>query len=103
LLGIGNSNLGIDHAMYTDSNGDFLPDGFENRGPNPNDSGDTDDGPNGFINYPVLKTAQQVGNQLTITYDLDAADSPSDTYRIEFFANNERSIFGYGPGETYLG
>src|SRR5690606_6502551 len=28
---------------------------------------------------------------------------PSNTYRIEFFTNNERSIFGYGPGETYIG
>ncbi len=92
--GFGTSNLGID------LNG---PGASQNQGPTANDVGDTDDGPNGLINFPVLKSAQQVGNQLTITYDLDALDSPTDEYRIEFFASDERSIFGYGPGETYLG
>jgi len=74
-----------------------------NQGPNPNDLGDADTGPNGHINSPVLKSAQQIGDQLTITYDLDVADSPTDDYRVEFFANNQSSIFGTGPGEEYLG
>lgn len=103
LNGVGLSNLGIDISRFTDSDGNFVPETFENRGPNVNDTSDADTGPNGLMNYPVLKTAQQLGNQLTITYDLDAADSPSNTYRVDFYANNERSIFGYGPGETYLG
>lgn len=103
LLGIGDSNLGIDISRFVDTTGDFIPDEFFNRGPTPNDSEDIDTGPNGIINTPVLKTAQQVGNQLTVTYDLDAADSPSNTYRVEFFANDAASVFGYGPGQTYLG
>jgi hypothetical protein len=103
LLGVGNSNLGIDVSRFTDNDGNFVPEQFDDRGPNPNDSGDNDTGPNGFINTPVLKTAQQISNQLTIGYDLDIADSPSNTYRVEFFANNQSSIFGVGPGETYLG
>lgn len=74
-----------------------------NQGPTPNDPGDTDEGPNGYINTPILKSAQQVGNELTITYDLDAADSPSNSYRVEFFANDESTIFGTGPAQTYLG
>lgn len=92
--GFGTSNLGID------LNG---PGASQNQGPTANDVGDVDEGPNGLINFPVLKSAQQVGNQLTITYDLDALDSPTDQYRVEFFASDERSIFGYGPGENYLG
>lgn len=101
----GYSNQGIDIARYTDTSNpaDFLPDEYYEYGPSDNDSGDNDAGANGTINYPVLKTAKQSGDQLTITYDLDAADSPSDTYRVEFYANSERSIFGYGPGEQYLG
>lgn len=101
----GDSNQGIDLASFRDTStpADFLPDAFTDYGPTPNDAADSDTGPNGFINFPVLKSAKQVGNQLTITYDLDAADSPSSTYRIEFYANSERSIFGYGPGEQYLG
>lgn len=102
--GFGASNQGIDFlTMVDDKEQPTFEFEISDQGPNPNDPDDADDGPNGFINYPVLKTAQQIGNQLTITYDLDAADSPSNTYRVEFFANNERSIFGYGPGETFLG
>lgn len=99
------SNLGIDMIKTTDSSDppDFLPEAIENVGPNQNDLGDADTGANGLINHPVIKTAQQVGNLLTITYDLDATDSPSNTYRVEFFANNHPSVFGYGPGEIYLG
>jgi hypothetical protein len=76
---------------------------FENQGPTPNDSGDSDTGPNNYLNTPVLKTAQQVGNELTITYDLDAADSPSNSYRVEFFANDESTIFGTGPAQELVG
>lgn len=103
LVGIGESNQGIDLSKWSDTAGTYLPNTFDNRGPNPNDASDADVGPNGFINYPVLKTAQQVNDKLTITYDLDATDSPNNSYRIEFFANNQRSVFGYGPGETYVG
>lgn len=105
-LDFGDTNLGID-IFNTILTSGFTgnPDEFTNQGPTPNDVGDGDTGPNGFINTPVLKTAQQVGNQLTITYDLDAddAEEPANEYRVEFFANDESSIFGYGPGETYLG
>ena len=92
--GFGSSNLGID------LNG---PGSSDRQGPTANDVGDPDTGPNNLINFPVLKSAQQIGNQLTITYDLDAADAIDGTYRVEFFANSERSIFGAGPGESYLG
>lgn len=103
LQGIGDSNMGIDIAELIDDNGDLIPDQFINRGPNLNDDGDADDGPNNKLNYPVIKSAQQIGNEINITYDLDVAGSPSNTYRLEFFANNKRTIFGYGPGETLLG
>lgn len=103
MLGIGDTNLGIDISRFFDTDGNFLPDQFQDRGPNSNDAGDVDTGANGEINYPVIKSAVQVGDQLTIKYDLDAADSPSNSYRVEFFANNNRTLFGNGPGETYVG
>ncbi len=105
LFGIGNTNLGIDISKFTDSDGNFVPDQFAERGPTTNDVSDVDSGPNGTINTPVLKTAQQIGSQLTITYNLDAddAEEPNNQYRVEFFANDESSIFGYGPGESFLG
>lgn len=101
----GNSNLGLDILTQIDTTipADFQPDTFNYRGPNPNDTGDSDTGPNDLMNRPILKTAQQVGNQLTVTYDLDVAGSPTDDYRVEFYANSESSIFGSGPGEDFIG
>jgi hypothetical protein len=104
--GFGASNLGIDIYRARITLGGptgFTFNSYEFRGPTPNDLNDVDTGSNNYMNYPVLRTAQQVGNQLTITYDLDAADSPSDLYRVEFYANDESTIFGHGPGQTLLG
>lgn len=100
----GTTDLGIDHLVAVNEQpGGGAPEYFTHQGPTPNDAGDVDDGANGLINTPVLTSAQQVGNQLTITYDLDVADSPSNTYRVEFFASDKSTIFGAGPAETYLG
>lgn len=99
----GDSNLGIDIGIETIVSFSPFAVTFDDQGPTLNDAGDADVGANGYINSPVLKSAQQIGNQLTITYDLDAADSPTDDYRVEFFANDNSTIFGSGPGENYLG
>ena len=103
--GFGTSNLAIDLMSLRDNNdpADFVPDVIDLRGPNTNDEGDADSGPNDLINAPVLKSAVQVGNQLTITYDLDATGASGGLYRVEFYSNSTASIFGAGPGETYLG
>lgn len=101
----GNSNLGIDISRQTDTGdpADFVPDVFEQYGPNENDSGDADTGANGRINSPQLNSAKQTGGQIAVNYDLDAADSPSNSYRVEFFANDSSTIFGYGPGKEFIG
>lgn len=103
MLGIGDTNLGIDLSKFFDTDGDFLPDKFEDRGPTANHSTEVPDSPNGFINYPVIKSAKQSGNNIDITYDLETTGNQNNTYRVEFFANNKRTIFGYGPGEMFLG
>ena len=100
--GIGDTNQGIDNAkFFTDQN--FNPIDFELRGPTANDAGDLDAGANNYMNFPVLKTAVQTGQNVDIAYDLDVAGSDSDQYRVEFFANDRSSIFGYGPGQTFIG
>jgi CSLREA domain-containing protein len=103
--GVGEMNQGIDLALFHDVSNpaDFTPDTYELRGPQDNDEGDVDGGPNGLINFPVLHSAVQTGSDLNVNFDLDAADSPSDTYRVDFYANDRATIFGYGPGQTYLG
>lgn len=105
--GFGTANLGIDLAKSIDTSdpSDYLPDVVEKRGPNTIDQGDADTGANDLLNAPLLQKASQSGNQLTVTYDLDVAGSedPPNEYRVEFYANSEASIFGAGPGETFVG
>ncbi|MCC7543417.1 hypothetical protein IT415_01775 [bacterium] len=92
-------NQGIDLFRLTSVN----PYSFSAQGVTGNDINDTDTGANDYINSPTLRTAQQVNNTITITLDLDASDSPSNSYRIEFFANDEASVFGAGPGQEFIG
>lgn len=99
----GDSNSGIELIKTVIDMDLGVATGFEFQGPNPNDVGDVDTGANGHLNFPVLKTAQQVGSDVTVTFDLDVSGSPSDEYRVEFFANDVSTIFGYGPGQIFLG
>lgn len=97
------NGLGIDLYATTDNEPDGTIDNYEEVGPTVNDAGDSDVGSNHYTNYPTLHAADQVGTTLNLTYDLDAADSPSNTYRIEFFANDTADPSGYGEDQTFLG
>jgi len=75
-----------------------------NRGTNLNDPTDADDGANQYMNYPILRSVQQKGQQLLIDFSLDAAGSNvGDRYRIEFFANDDPDETGYIGNQRYLG
>lgn len=102
LLGPG---VGIDllESIDTDTPPDGSPNTFTDLGLTPNDIGDPDTGANNYINFPVLNSAIQEGDNATINFNLDAADSPTDQYRIEFFANDTADPSGYGEGQTFLG
>lgn len=102
----GANSLGIDILSGTDTTGpapDGIPESYTNLGPTLNDAGDADTGPNNYMNFPVIHDATQNGTNLAINFDLDAADSPVDQYRVEFFANDTADTSGYGEGQTYLG
>jgi CSLREA domain-containing protein len=107
---VGAQGLGIDIYSATINDiflqpipADIMANSYANLGPTPNDALDSDTGPNGNINFPVLNSVTQKGDQATINFSLDAAGSPVDQYRIEFFANDEADASGYGEGQTYLG
>ena len=105
-LGFGNSNLGLDLLVgHYEGAPNGAPETFSGGGPSSNDDdeNDADIGANGLINTPVLNSAIQTGNQLTVNYNLHAADSPTNQYRVEFFASDEATIFGSGPGQYFLG
>ncbi len=82
-----NSGLGID----------LNEDGFT-----ANDLGDGDNGANSRQNFPILTSANTNGvGALYVGGIINS--TPSQTFRIEFFANAAVDPSGHGEGEMYLG
>jgi hypothetical protein len=65
-----------------------------------NDSGDTDTGPNGAQNYPVI-TSSYAGPSSIAVGTLNS--KPGDSFRIEFYASPAGGPAGQGRGVRYLG
>jgi len=87
---LGNSifaNGGLGIALATD-------------GPDTNDAGDGDTGPNDHQNYPALDTPMFPGGS-SVSGTLDS--TPGRTYRIEVFANTGCDPTLYGEGEGFVG
>ena len=87
-----NRGLGIDLGGVFDSAGD---------GVTPNDLGDTDTGPNGLQNFPVLTSTRTTPSGMNVVGTLNSL--PNATYRLEFFGNTALDPTLYGEGRTYLG
>lgn len=68
-----------------------------------NDTDDTDNGPNDYLNFPVINEVGANGST-TVAYDI-TLDVPVNApgYRIDFFKNTASDSTGYGEGEIYLG
>ncbi len=84
-----NGDLGIDLEVS-----------FGGSGVNANDVGDTDGGPNGYQNYPVITSAEYDGTTLTIEGSLD---SIAGSYEVDFFTNADDDPTGFGEGQVYIG
>jgi CSLREA domain-containing protein len=95
--------LGIDHAIINKDVNNIQNSTISAAGPTLNDTSDSDSGPNGLINFPVITSAIALDNKLNIIFDLDVAGSTNGAYRVEFFANNNADSSGYGEGQTFLG
>ncbi|MDH3706531.1 MAG: right-handed parallel beta-helix repeat-containing protein, partial [Acidimicrobiia bacterium] len=78
-----NGSIGIDHNW---------------DGVTANDVGDLDDGPNGLLNHPVLTSALEVADTVSLDLDLDV---PAGDYRLEVFTNpGGTDPSGHGEGEV---
>jgi hypothetical protein len=71
------------------------------NGVTPNDSGDSDSGPNGLQNFPVLTSATRVGADTRILGSLQSEAIRS--YRLEFFSSPSADPTGFGEGRQFLG
>lgn len=69
-------------------------------GPNPNDPGDIDNGPNLSQNYPTIIGVYELAGQVLVNGLLMSA--PNTTFELDFFANTVCDASGFGEGETYL-
>lgn len=88
--------------LMADTDGNFVPD---TPIPFPNDSGDSDNGTNGYLNFPVLNSSSASTGSLDVNFDLDIPDTNAGVtgYRVEFFANSTGDSSGNGEGQIYLG
>src|SRR5262249_23980276 len=69
-------------------------------GVTPNDTGDTDTGPNGLQNFPVLSAAMASAR----THVAGTLNSkPNATFTIDIYASVVPDGSGYGEGQHYLG
>jgi hypothetical protein len=66
-----------------------------------NDEQDTDNGPNGLQNHPVLTSASTSGGVTTVAGTLNGL--ALGAFTIEFFSGTSCDSSGYGEGRTYLG
>ncbi|MCA9063345.1 MAG: DUF4347 domain-containing protein, partial [Planctomycetaceae bacterium] len=66
-----------------------------------NDADDSDLGPNGLQNFPVLTNASSFGGNSYLSGTLTT--NASTDYRIELFSSPTGDPTGYGEGQTYLG
>jgi hypothetical protein len=69
-------------------------------GPNPNDSGDIDTGPNDGMNYPIIDSIHYISGAAVVFGHLDT-QLPSSA-RVEIFLASP-DITGYGEGKIFLG
>jgi uncharacterized delta-60 repeat protein len=70
-------------------------------GPTPNDPGDSDTGPNGLQNFPVLTDVLSSDETITVSgYLLSAANT---TFKLDFYLNDTADPSGFGEGQIYLG
>lgn len=86
------TNLGINIAASGD-------------GPNGqtwNDTLDVDTGANGKQNYPDLSKVEVTHNGSSIVIG-KLNSKPSRTYTLDFYANTNPSVSGYGDGQRYIG
>jgi hypothetical protein len=71
---------------------------LKDDGPTANDTGDTDTGPNGLQNKPVLSSAKKGATGTTIVKG-NLNSTPGKTFQLQFFSNPE----GTDEGKTLLG
>jgi len=73
------------------------------EGPNPNDVGDFDCGPNELMNYPIVEyAAYNPAQDIIWIYGTLDTQSPENAV-VELFVAKPDTVFNHGEGEIFLG
>jgi CSLREA domain-containing protein len=72
-------------------------------GPNPNDIGDVDLGPNQLQNFPELTSVTTEGASARTLVSGSLDGSPNTTFQVEFFSNVACDASGSGEGQLFVG
>jgi len=104
-----NQGNGLTFGLYNNSSSISLPNAIFNNGGlgidllndgiTPNDPLDSDTGPNGLQNYPVLEGVVHSGGSVIVSGTLNS--QPNQTYQLWFFTNAQCDPSGYGEGEAF--
>jgi len=90
----GNNSNGIDHLLFDEISAPAY-------GSTPNDSGDSDTGPNNLLNHPAINSVDVATGDVEYTLDVPGSVGTPKYYRVEFYKNPTSGT--YGEGETFLG
>jgi hypothetical protein len=90
------NNRGLPNSIF--NNGGLGID-LNDDGVTPNDPLDSDLGPNGLQNYPVLESVIYTADSVYVTGELHS--KPNQTYYLVFFTNERCDASGYGEGEAF--
>jgi len=93
----GTNNAILSNSIFTNTG---LGIDLDNDGVTSNDAGDSDNGPNGLQNFPMLSSAAISGSNVIISGTLNS--TANTTFDLQFFANTVCDPSGYGEGETLL-
>lgn len=94
------NNIISGNSMYENSlmGIDIFP-----EGPNTNDAGDVDSGPNELMNFPVIShAAYNASNGMVWVYGNLDTETPENAV-VELFVATPDSIINHGEGQVYLG
>lgn len=102
ISGVGLRNQVRENSMSGNAAGiDLSPSYYYTDPVTPNDSDDSDTGPNNLQNFPVLTLAQSTSTATRVTGTLTSHKNTS--YVVDIYANSSCSSRGHGEGQTWIG
>jgi CSLREA domain-containing protein len=96
-----NGATGVNVGVNSIRNNGTLGIDLAGNGVTPNDAGDADTGENGLQNFPVITSAAEFGQNVSVAGTLNSA--ANSVFTLRFFANTTCDPSGNGQGASFVG